>query len=115
MEGIVTFTMFLVRISTSLLASHLGHSSSCIELQQNAIERVSLWSTFNHNTLESAINNLILIPKNYMFDVPAFYTSITRMTFIPELDLPVSFLFAFILLTVLLPIFILLTEEAPNF
>ena len=37
------------------------------------------------------------------------------MTFIPELDLPVFFLFAFILLTVLLPIFLLLTEEAPNF
>ena len=68
MEGIVIFTMFPAHISTSLLASCLGHNSSCIELQQNAIERVSLWSTFNHNTQESGINNLVLIPKNYIFD-----------------------------------------------
>src|SRR3989337_1452972 len=37
------------------------------------------------------------------------------MTFIHELDIPVFTLFAFILLTVLLPVFLLLSEEAPNF
>ena len=67
MEGIVTFTMFLVRIKTSFLASLLGRSGSCIELQQNAIERVFLWSTFNHNTQELWTNCLITIPKNYFF------------------------------------------------
>jgi hypothetical protein len=36
------------------------------------------------------------------------------MTFIHELDIPVFSPFAFILLTVLLPIFLLLSEEAPN-
>ena len=57
MESLVTFTMFPARILTSFTASCLGHSSSRIELQQNAIERVSLCSTFNHNTQESAINS----------------------------------------------------------
>jgi hypothetical protein len=42
MESLVTFTEFPVSILTSLPASHLGHISSCIELQQYAIERVSL-------------------------------------------------------------------------
>src|SRR3990170_5430831 len=42
MEGIVTFTMFPTRIETSFPASLLGRSSSCIESQQSAIERVSL-------------------------------------------------------------------------
>src|SRR4051812_30476472 len=37
------------------------------------------------------------------------------MTFIHELDIPVFFLFAFILPTVLLQIFLLLSDEAPNF
>ena len=37
------------------------------------------------------------------------------MTFIHELDISVLFLFAIILLRVLLPIFLLLLEEAPNF
>ena len=93
-------------------ASLLGHSSSCIESQQNAIKRVSLWST--HNTQELVTNNLITILKNYFF-WPAFHTSITCMTFIHELDILVFSLFAFILLTVLLLIILLLSEEAPNF
>ena len=42
MEGIVTFTMFPVYTLTSFLASLSGHSSSYIELQQNAIERAFL-------------------------------------------------------------------------
>ena len=42
MEGIVTFTKFPACIKTSFLASLSGHSSSCIESQQSAIERVSL-------------------------------------------------------------------------
>ena len=67
MEGVVTFTMFPTRISTSFSASLLGRSSSCIELQQNAIERVFLWSTFNHNTQELWTNSLITISKNYFF------------------------------------------------
>ena len=54
MEGIVTFTKFPACIKTSCLASLSGHSSSCIESQQSAIERVSLWST--HNTQELVIN-----------------------------------------------------------
>ena len=92
MESLVIFTEFPARILTSLPASRLGHSCSSIELQQYAIEWVSLWSTFNHNTQESAINDLILIPKNYIFDQPS-NTSITRMTFIPELDLLILFIF----------------------
>ncbi len=71
MEGMVTFTMSYVCISTSFLASLSGHSSSYIKLQQNAIERVSLWLT--HNTQESVINNLIIIPKNYIFDQPSIH------------------------------------------
>ena len=54
MEGIVTFTMFPVYTLTSFLASLSGHSSSYIELQQNAIERAILWWT--HNTQELVIN-----------------------------------------------------------
>ena len=42
MEGIVTFTMFPVYTLTSFLASLSSHSSSYIDWQQNAIERVSL-------------------------------------------------------------------------
>ena len=71
MEGIVTFTMFPVYTLTSFLASLSGHSSSYIELQQNAIEWVSLWLT--HNNQNSMINNLIIIPKNYIFDQPSIH------------------------------------------
>ena len=92
------------------LASVLRRSSSCIESQQNAIERVSLWST--HNTQESVIN-MFNHNSQELFFWPAFYTSIACMTFIHELDIPVFSLF--ILLTVLLTICLLLSEEAPNF
>jgi len=111
MEGIVTFTKFPACIKTSCLASLSGHSSSCIESQWSAIERVSLWST--HNTQELVIN-MFNHNSQELFLWPAFYTSIACMTFIHELDIPVFTLFAFILLTVLLLIILLLSEEAPN-
>ena len=70
MEGIVTFTMFPVRIKTSFLASLLGHCSSYIEFQQNAIERVSLWST--HNTQELVINMFNHnFQELFLFDQPS--------------------------------------------
>ena len=97
MEGIVTFTMFPVYTLTSFLASLSGHSSSYIELQQNAIERVSLWLT--HNTQELVIN-MFNHNSQELYLWPAYYTSKTCMTFIHELDIPVIFLSAFILLTV---------------
>src|SRR3989337_3104901 len=93
MEGIVTFTMFPVYTETSFLASLSGHCSSYIELQQNAIERVSLLLT--HNTQESVIN-MFNHNSQELYLRPAFHTSITCMTFIHELDIPVFFLFAFI-------------------
>ena len=97
MEGIVTITMFPVCIKTSFLASLSGHSSSYIELQQNAIERVSLWLT--HNTQELVIN-MFNHNSQELYLWPAFYTSKTCMTFIHELDIPVFFLISIILLTV---------------
>ena len=97
MEGIVTFTMFPVYTLTSFLASLSGHSSSYIELQQNAIERAILWWT--HNTQELVIN-MFNHNSQELYLWPAFYTSKTCMTFIHELDIPVFFPFAFILLAV---------------
>ena len=96
MEGIVIFTMFPVYTLTSFLASLLGHSSSYIDSQQNAIERVSLWLT--HNTQELVIN-MFNHNSQELYLWPAFYTSKTCMTFIHELDILVIFLFAFILLS----------------
>ena len=97
MEGIVTFTMFPVYTLTSFLASLSGHSSSYIELQQNAIERAILWWT--HNTQELVIN-MFNHNSQELYLWQAFYTSKTCMTFIHELDIPVFFPFAFILLAV---------------
>jgi hypothetical protein len=97
MEGIVTFTMFHVYTQTSFLASLSGHSSSYIELQQNAIEWVFLWLT--HNTQELVIN-MFNHNSQELYLWPVFYTSKTCITFIHELDIPVFFSFAFILLTV---------------
>ena len=87
MEGIVTFTKFPACIKTSFLASLSGHSSSCIESQQSAIERVSLWST--HNTQELVINmfnhisqelfsltSLLYINSLYDFHTWAGYSSL---------------------------------------
>lgn len=78
MEGIVTFTMFPVYTLTSFLASLSGHSSSYIELQQNAIERAFLWWThntqelvinmFNHNSQELYLLNSLLYIKN-LYDI----------------------------------------------
>ena len=71
MEGIVTFTMFPVYTLTSFLASLSGHSSSYIELQQNAIERAFLWWT--HNTQELVIN-MFNHNSQELYLWPAFYT-----------------------------------------
>jgi hypothetical protein len=87
MEGIVTFTKFPACIKTSCLASLSGHSSSCIESQQSAIERVSLWSThntqelvinmFNHNSQELfSLTSLLYINSLYDFHTWAGYSSL---------------------------------------
>ena len=87
MEGIVTFTMFPVYTLTSFLASLSGHSSSYIELQQNAIERAFLWWThntqelvinmFNHNSQELfLLTSLLYINNSYDIHTWAGYSSL---------------------------------------